>query len=204
MTDNSHKILLSLCAGEKNWERWYEEAGYSVVSITLPEHDITKTLFTPDTIIFKKYGIYSKGDITVKIKRIHGILAAPPCTEFVSSGARWWKDKPPEKHQAALVVVAFCMHTIIVANPVFWALENPVGRLRNVLGPPAMYFNPCDYGDPYTKKTCLWGNFKKPRKNPVKPTDGSKLWRLSPSKDRAKLRAITPPGFAQAFFRANR
>lgn len=182
----------------------YEDAGYDVRVITLPEHDVTKTLFTPDTIIFKKYGIYSMGDISIPIKRIYGVIAALPCTEFASSGARWWQSKPPEKHQNALDVAAFCMHIIIVANPVFWAIENPIGRLGDVLGPPVMYFNPCDYGDPYTKKTCLWGNFKKPKKSPVEPTEGSKLWRLSPSKDRAKLRAITPPGFAKAFFESNR
>ncbi len=67
-----------------------------------------------------------------------------------------------------------------------------------------MYFQPCDYGDPYTKKTCLWGNFNNPIKNPVAPTEGSKMHKYPPSKDRQMLRSITPPGFAKAFFEANK
>jgi hypothetical protein len=68
-----------------------------------------------------------------------------------------------------------------------------------------MYFNPCDYGDPWTKKTCLWGEFNQPVKTPVEPTEGSKLWRMYGGKsDKTKMmRSITPPGFAQAFYEAN-
>jgi hypothetical protein len=91
-----------------------------------------------------------------------------------------------------------------VTKPVFWALENPVGRLVHYLGKPVMYFNPCDYGDPYTKKTCLWGNFNKPAKTLVKPTEGSKMHRLPPGPDRWKKRSITPKGFANAFYQANK
>ena len=91
-------------------------------------------------------------------------------------------------------------------QPKFWAIENPVGTLHRWLGKPVMYFQPYEYGDPYTKKTCLWGNFKIPKKNPVEPTEGSKMWKKYGGKsDRTKtLRSITPPGFAKAFFEANR
>ena len=75
--------------------------------------------------------------------------------------------------------------------------------LRRFYGDPTLIFNPCDYGDPYTKKTLLWGRFTVPRKRPVEPTLGSKMHLLPPSKDRWKLRSATPPGFAQAFFEAN-
>jgi hypothetical protein len=92
----------------------------------------------------------------------------------------------------------------MVHQPKFWALENPVGRLKDYLGKPAMYFHPYEYGDPYTKKTCLWGNFNMPEKNVVMPVEGSKLHRLPPSPDRKKIRSITPPGFARAFFEANK
>ena len=93
---------------------------------------------------------------------------------------------------------------ILDSNPHFWCVENPVGKMKKFLGKPKLYFNPCDYGDPYTKKTCLWGNFNIPKKNPVKPTEGSKTRRYPPSKNRAILRSITPPSFAKAFFEANR
>ena len=91
-----------------------------------------------------------------------------------------------------------------MTRPAFWALENPVGRLAHYLGKPKMYFNPCDYGDPYTKKTCLWGKFNIPIKDRVEPVKGSKMHLIAPGKDRVMLRSITPPGFAKAFFEANR
>jgi len=102
-----------------------------------------------------------------------------------------------------LSVVDACLRIILMAKPKFWALENPVGRLNRWLGKPKMYFNPCDFGDPYTKKTCLWGEFNIPEKTPVEPTEGSKMHLLPPSGDRNMLRSITPKGFAKAFFRAN-
>ena len=54
------------------------------------------------------------------------------------------------------------------------------------------------------KKTGLWGNFNIPVKKPVKPIEGSKIHLMSPSQNRTTLRSITPSGFAQAFFEANK
>jgi len=96
----------------------------------------------------------------------------------------------------------------------FWALENPMGYLRQFLGKPPLTFNPCDYGDPYTKKTDLWGYYNEPKKKPVK-LDADTIARLKinnrklPSisdftgSKQAARRAITPKGFADAFFKAN-
>lgn len=86
-------------------------------------------------------------------------------------------------------------------SPDWWVLENPVGTLRQYLGEPAMRFQPCDFGDPYTKKTCLWGSFTLPAKSPVDPSEGSKMHKLS-GRDQYE-RSLTPPGFARAFFEAN-
>ncbi len=61
------------------------------------------------------------------------------------------------------------MRIILISNPKFWCLENPIGRLVNYLGKPKMYFHPYEYGDPYTKKTCLWGQFNIPKKHLVEP-----------------------------------
>ncbi len=145
-------------------------------------------------------------------ENVYGILAAPPCTHFAGSGARWWKAKGQEKLLEGLAIVDACMRIILISKPVFWALENPVGRLVHYLGKPKMYFNPCDFGDAYTKKTCLWGNFNIPKQNPVEPifiTRAGK--RYSPIAARTggksaktkELRSITPPGFAKAFFNSN-
>ena len=101
------------------------------------------------------------------------------------------------------MVVEVCQLIKGILQPEWWAMENPVGRLPRYIGKWNYTFNPCDYGDPWTKRTCMWGDHVQPRKNPVEPTEGSKHWRLSPSPQRAALRSETPPGFARAFFEAN-
>jgi len=181
MLINSSKIILDLCGGTGAWSKPYLDAGYDVRVITLPE----------DVRIYRPP------------KEVHGILAAPPCTEFAGSGARWWKDKDVSLLYDALSIVDACLRIILVCNPAWWALENPVGRLKDWIGEPEMYFQPCWYGDPYTKKTGLWGKFNKPERNYVEPVEGSKMHLLPPSEDRTALRSITPPGFAKAFFEAN-
>ena len=177
-------MILDLCAGTGAWGKPYRENGYDVRNITLPNQDVR---------LFQ-----------VPREKVQGVLAAPPCTHLSSSGARWWKDKGENALLEALALVDACLRIIVACSPSWWALENPVGRLRHYLGPPKLIFNPCDYGDPWTKKTCLWGNFEMPEKNPIKPSLGSRLHRLPPSTDRGELRAVTPPRFAQAFFEANR
>lgn len=95
--------------------------------------------------------------------------------------------------------------------------------LKNFIGKPAFVFDPWEFGDGYQKRTALWGNFKDPVKTPVPMTDEAKAKANShlhtikfdymKSKDihpesfgeldGQARRAITPQGFAQAFFKAN-
>lgn len=183
--DNKSKVILDLCGGTGSWSKPYKEAGYDVRIID-PLADGN------DVRLFKKPDY-----------KVHGILAAPPCTHLAGSGARWWKDKGEEALLESMSVVDACLRIVMLCQPEWWVLENPVGRLTHYLGKPVMYFNPCDYGDPYTKKTCLWGEFTQPIKNPVEPTEGSKMHKLPPSKDRWRLRSATPQGFANAFLKSN-
>ena len=175
------KIILDLCGGTGSWSKPYKDAGYGVWIVDLPD-DVRR--------------IEPPGNI-------YGVLAAPPCTDLSSSGARWWKEKGDEALTEALSIADACMRIVALCSPVFWCLENPVGRLCRYYGKPKMYFNPYDYGDPYTKKTCLWGKFNIPEKNPVEPEKKNRIHHMSPGKDRAMLRSITPAGFANAFYKAN-
>jgi hypothetical protein len=175
------KIILDLCGGTGSWSSPYAEAGYDVRNITLPEHDVR--LYKPP-------------------RGVHGIFAAPPCTLFAVSGARWWKGRSERELLDAISVLDACMRIILVCDPAWWCLENPRGRIRHYIGKPALIFQPWEYGDPWKKETHLWGKFNIPEKSPVEPeyvyTD-----RIGPQRDRADLRSITPPGFARAFFMAN-
>lgn len=185
---NVKPIILDLCGGTGAWSRpWLESGEYDVRVITLPEHDV-RTYQPPE-------GVY-------------GILAAPPCTYFCRM--RMCRGRPTKEELAgALEVVKACMGIIWDTQPAFWAMENPVGWLKDWLGEPALKFQPCEYGDPWTKATWIWGKFNKPMKLfPVRPK-GSWVKEHSSSgqKGIAKSkteRSITPPGFAKAFFEANR
>jgi len=199
-----NKIILDLCGGTGAWSKPYMEAGYDVRNITLPEYDI-KYYIPPNNV--------------------HGVLAAPPCTDFAVSGARWWAKKDGNVallNLSMLDIVLVCLQIIEMTHPSFWALENPVGRLYHWLGKPRLIFQPYEYGDPWTKRTCIWGKFNIPQKHPVEPVGqwigksnthgivdhyeflpGDWIHKLPPSPNRSLLRSITPPGFAKAFFEAN-
>lgn len=187
------KTILSLCDFSGNWSQPYRDAGYNVIQVDLKFGDDIRLLKYPG--------------------KVHGILAAPPCTHFASSGARWWAGKGDGPLIENLALVDACLRLVAVCEPEWWVLENPVGRLKTYLGPYKMIFNPNEYAgwadepdkEAYTKKTCLWGNFKVPHTKPVAPVLGSMLWKNYGGKsERTKAaRSITPQGFARAFFEAN-
>lgn len=166
------RVILDLCAGSGSWSEPYLAAGYKVVRVTLPENDV-RTFVPPS-------GVW-------------GVLAAPPCTEFSLA-----KNGQPRDLAAAMDVVSACMRVVLQARPKWWALENPTGLLGHFLGRPRDVFQPFEYGDPWTKRTALWGEFAIPKRGPFVEPTGSAMDRAT-----AAERAVTPPGFARAFFEAN-
>jgi hypothetical protein len=129
----------------------------------------------------------------------------PPCTDLSVSGARWFKGKGLHRLSDAIKLFA---RSVDIAETLScpWIIENPVSTISSYWRKPDHIFDPCDYGDPYTKKTCLWsGNgFVMPEKKPVAPSLGSRMHLLPPHKDRADKRSVTPMGFAVHVFKANR
>lgn len=175
--------VLSLCDFSGAWSQPYVDAGYDVIRIDL-QHGGDVRLLRVDAL-----------------PPVRGVLAAPPCTEFAASGARWWAEKGEQPLLEGLSIVDACLRIVYATRPAWWALENPVGRLRRFLGPSRYTFDPCDHGDPWTKRTHLWGDFATPEKHPVIPSEGSKMHRMSGSDKNG--RSKTPDGFARAFFEAN-
>jgi hypothetical protein len=182
--------ILSLCDYSGNWSRPYAEAGYLVHSFDLARGEDIRLLEWTD------------------LGPVVGILAAPPCDHFSKAGARWWPEKGESAILDGLSVVDACLRAVTIYRPTWWALENPAGRLGRYLGPPAWSFDPCNFGDPWTKRTYLWGHFTPPTplfaaaaRNSVFPSEGDRTTRLSSSQKR--LRSQTPAGFATAFFEAN-
>jgi hypothetical protein len=208
------RIILDLCGGTGAWSQPYRKAGYDVRLITLPQ-DVRN--YKPPC-------------------QVWGVLAAPPCTQFAISGARWWKEKPRHLLSEGLSIVFACLNIVDQTNPRWWALENPVGRLPQFIGAYAYTFQPWEYGNAWFKRTCIWGTARQPcptvfeaparigerwrqsLTNHLSPTPTAEqiaklvetgmmppdwVHRAAPSPDRATLRSLTPPGFAQAFFGAN-
>jgi hypothetical protein len=142
------------------------------------------------------------------------VAAFPPCTHVAGSGARDFVLKGGAMLRDALETFEAC-RAVASWSGAPYCIENPVGVLSNIphIGKPDHYFDPCDFagyaenpeGDAYTKRTCLWtGNgFVMPEPRRVEPTQGSKMWLMPPSDDRADQRAATPSGFARAVFAAN-
>jgi hypothetical protein len=180
------RLILDLCGGTGSWSKPYAEAGYDVRVIDLP--DDVRLLELPSV-------------------PVHGILAAPPCTMFCRM--RMCQGRPTDvQFIEALSVVDACLRIVAMKRPQWWALENPQGYLKRWLGEPMLKFHPCDYGDPWTKNTWLWGDFRAPFK--VKRVEGKdSLVKRHVNGKQVGLaktfteRATTPPGFARAFFEAN-
>ena len=179
---NKDKTILSLCSGTGSWEKPYVEAGYNVISITLPYYDINLTRIEDDRLTFCSPNGNGHSDIAPLIiakQNVYGILAAPPCTMF--SFARTNAKKPRDLKEGmecvrtCLDIIWSCLEikqdTTKKTLPLkFWVLENPYfGFLKNFLGKPAFIFD-----DGYQKRTALWGNFNEPTKNPIPMTEEAK------------------------------
>lgn len=198
------KTVLSLFDYSGNWSKPYFEAGANVIQVDI-KLGMDVMAINADWL----------NDLGV----VDGILAAPPCTDFAVSGAQYWTKKDEDgRTQKSLELVRQVLRCVDFCQPDWWAMENPVGRLNNLMpelckyGP--WYFNPCDYGDPYTKKTGIWGDFVPPLPlfiggdKSVKPIkvckQGSWIQKLGGNSSKTKeLRSETPMGFAYAFFKAN-
>jgi len=199
---NEAKIILDLCGGTGAWSKPYKDAGYDVRLITLPEYDVID--YIPP-------------------KGVYGVLAAPPCTEF-SLARNAWPDIKRDFIKGMNPVNA-CIRIIWKTKPTFWALENPVGLLSRWLGKAQYIYEPWWFGDPWSKKTALWGQFNHPKRlyniyddlpnaydlsnTPfanrrwINRKDGIPSITTFTNSKEIEIRAITPAGFAQAFFEAN-
>lgn len=204
--DNSKKIILHLCAKAGSDTLPYREAGYDV------------------RIIGEEIGVenYNPPD------NVYGIIANPPCTMFSLARTR---AKTPRDLQEGMKLVKECLRIIwqcqykydvkkhgYATSLKFWALENPFGFLRFFLGKPAMTYQPYEFGENYSKKTCLWGNFNIPEILPLfrgkKTVDlfhhgllkdiKSISDTVNNPKTRQELRSICSSKFAQAFYEANK
>lgn len=200
---NGRKIVLSLFDLSGEWSKPWEEAGYQVYRFDIQDEAVVGDVNNFSSQFFGDwFGDFEGLDI-------HAILAATPCTDFAVSGARHFAAKDADGRTVSSVkLVHQTLRTIEYFKPAVWALENPVGRIEKLGGLPPwrMSFDPNHLGDPYTKKTLLWGRFNADLPvAPVEPTEGSKMHKLYGGKSMAtkNARSVTPEGFSYGFFMAN-
>ena len=124
------------------------------------------------------------------------LIAFPPCTHLAASGARWFPDKRADGRQQS--AIAFFMQ-FINADCDRIAVENPVSIMSTEYRKPDQTFQPWQFGHGESKKTCLWLKNLQPLK-PTNIVDGreQRVWKMPPSADRARNRAKTFPGVADA------
>ena len=197
---NKDKLILHLCADIGTDSQPYADAGYNILRIG---KDIGVENYYPPN-------------------NVYGIIANPVCTML-----SWCRTnaKTPRDLKEGMFLVKECLriiwesqYNLTTKNSKltvlkFWVIENPArGFLPQFLGKPAAKYQPYEYGDDYKKETALWGNFNMPKKTPIICTK-PKFDKLS-SKEihyegnehltRQERRSICSPGFAKAFFEANR
>lgn len=208
------KTILHLCADVGSDTAPYRKAGYKVVYIG------------------KKYGVenfYAKD--WRSSNNFYGVIANPVCTEFsIATGFHKQKD-----YEKGMFLVNHCLRIIDECgkdNLKFWVIENPAsGHLKDFLGRPDFVYEPWYYGDPWTKKTALWGKFNIPRLKyrrwedvPSNPNLYVRPTRTKPSiaflhksakkyihgfkdfhvENDMSFRSLCPQGFANEFFAVNR
>ncbi len=187
------RLIVSLFDYSGTWSGPYADAGYHVFRVDLGSKPGLNR--DPDTGAWVYGGsILEPGWKTalrivmaqIGVTKVHGLLAAPPCRVFCKPGAKHWKrfdaDGGTEEGKA-MVRAALC--AVAELEPVWWALENPPGRLANKsgtgvmqaeLGKPALNFQPWHYAghaaagaaaENYTKQTYLWGVFAAPERSEI-------------------------------------
>jgi len=202
-SENGNRVVLSFFDYTGEWSRPWEEAGYEVWRF-----DIQRDEDVGDVNAFC-VDFFSDWFGDFEGKEIYAILAACPCTDFSSAGARHFAAKDADgRTLKSIRLVHKTLAAIEYFKPVVWAIENPVGRIEKLCGLPPwrLSFHPHHLGEDYTKKTLIWGRFNADL--PVAPceaTAGSKMHALYGGSSLAtkNARSATPPGFSYAFFLAN-
>lgn len=190
---NAGRTVISLFDASGVMAQPWFDAGYNVVTYDLQNgQDIND--FSAEMLI-DEHGN----------DNVWAVIAQPPCTDFASSGAQWWKEKDADgRTEASNELVRQALRTVELLRPAVWVMENPVGRIaeQNNLPDPLLSFDPWHFGDPWTKRTMYWGRFNNQLPTAaVAPTEGSKVHKLSSGNKYE--RSLTPEGVAYATFMAN-
>lgn len=133
------------------------------------------------------------------------VIAFPPCTDICVSGSRHFAAKIADGRQQR--AIDFFMEFVNADCPRI-AIENPIGVMSSKYRKPDQIIQPWQFGHDASKATCLW-LIGLPQLEPTDVLPGGRLARranqtpsgqnkLGPSPERARLRAVTYSGIAEA------
>lgn len=124
------------------------------------------------------------------------IIAFPPCTHLAASGARYFEQKRKDGRQQQGIDF-FMNFTKVDCKKI--AIENPIGVMSTNYRKPDQIVQPWMFGHGETKATCLWlKNLPKLKATNIADGREQRIWKMSPSPDRAKERSKTYEGIAKA------
>ena len=88
------------------------------------------------------------------------IIAHPPCTYLTVTGNRWFNverygEKAIQRLENREQAVDFFMQ-FVYADCERICIENPIGYMSTAFKKPSQIIQPYQFGEPYSKKTCLW------------------------------------------------
>ena len=129
------------------------------------------------------------------------IVGHPPCTYLANSGVRWLHERP-DRWQELDNGAAF-FRALLGAPCEKIALENPTPHRYAVERIGRNYdhaIQPWEFGDPETKKVCLWLKGLPPLMATEAPTEQrtARVHRMPPGPNRQKERSRFFPGIARA------
>ena len=138
----------------------------------------------------------------VELMRWDMIIAHPPCTYLTVSNNKAMthgckKYTAEQGQQYRKDAIEFFLRFTKLDTPL--CIENPIGIMSTIYRKPDQIVQPWQFGHPETKATCLWlnGLTKLVPTNIVEGRE-QRIWKLSPSADRAKIRSKTFQGIAEA------
>lgn len=159
-----------------------------------------------------------KGDVLEQLDKGWDLMIAhPPCTYLSNAGIAWFNeekygDKARLRKEKRLEAFDFFMKLANAPIPKI-CIENPVGWVNSHWRKPNQIIHPYHFGDPESKRTCLWLKGIKELKhtNVVKPKIHA-YYKKGPKKgkpiywcdykmfgeDRGHIRSKTFPGIAKA------
>ena len=159
-------------------------------------HDV----WSCDLLPTERPGNHIQGDVLQIINDGWDMMIAhPPCTRLANSGVRWLHERNlwDDMKNAAVF-----FKKILNADIPKICIENPIMHkyARQIIGADySQIIQPYQFGHNESKATCLWlKGLPKLKPTCVVSNPKQSIWKMSPSKNRSKMRSVTFSGIAQA------